>query len=580
MAKQYRARWNLVPVLGLSLVLGAYGTAVATTAPGATAAGTGAAGQPMVPQAGATAPATAAPATAASATATTAPATATTTPATTAPATVTTAPAVPAAPPITTGPAVTTTAPAATAAPMTPAPVTPAVTATDAATTAAVPPAAPLPEGQMQLVASEQLIGLNVRNPAGENLGDINDIVIDAQANQARYAVIGFGGFLGLGERLFAYPLEVLELAPARNEVILNVSRAQLDQAPGYDRAQIPDWNDYLAQVDRFWGTARGPGWTGATGAGTAPVGTAPRTVAPATGTLGAPGTGATTAPAAPATGTTAVPPATGATAVPPATGTTAVPRATGAAAAPAATTGATVTPPVAGTAGLPPAAPGARVTPAMTAPPATATGTAAARGAAVAPMPQEVRQLRAVRATDLTNRNVISAQQMERIGRINDIVLDFRTGDVHFAVVGFDAGWFRPDQLVTIPIDAFRRDERYPNDVVLDMTQQQVAQAPSFHPERWPQFDHADFRGMWDRFLATTRTGTADGVRPGTAPATGVGTAPAPATRPATGPATAPATTGAATTAPATTGAATIGPAVAPAAGTGPATTVPPATR
>jgi sporulation protein YlmC with PRC-barrel domain len=325
------------------------------------------------------------------------------------------------------------------------------------------------PQASRQLVRSAELIGTQVRNHAGEQLGSIRDIVVDARQHRALYAVIGFGGVLGLGGNLFAYPLEVLQPAPAGDAVILDVPRAQLEQAPGYDHAQVPDWNDYLARVDRYWGTARGAGWPGWSGW----TGSAPRTGAPPGQTHG------------------------------------------------------------------PGAAPADRTTPGTVTPPAAAAGPRAAPGISVAPMPQEVRQLQAVRVTDLTGRNLREPRTGERIGRINEVVLDIGTGNVEFAVAAFDQGWFQPDRLVAIPMDAVRRDERFPRELVLEMTQQQVAQAPSFRPDRWPQFDEADFRRGWDRLLSDVRADRASTTEPAagttSAPATGVNA-------PATGATSAPA--------------------------------------
>ncbi|HVL54915.1 MAG TPA: PRC-barrel domain-containing protein [Burkholderiaceae bacterium] len=417
------------------------------------------------------------------------------------------------------------------------------------------------------MLRMSRLIGMDVRNPQGENLGSIHDVIVDAQSGEARYAVIGFGGFLGLGERLFAYPLQSLQLGPERDRVVLNVPRERLAEAPGFERQQLPDWNDYLRRVDQFHGP-RGTGWMGttATGAAAGPgaAGVTPGT-APAAG-MGTPAaTASTTAPAAgaPATQTQRAPAAapTAGAAASPAAGTAAEPR------APLAT-GAVGTEP--GTA----RAPGA---------------IGAAPAARQQPMPPEVKELRHVRASDLINRNVRDAQ-MEQVGEIRDIVVNTSSGRLEFAVVAFNRGWFEPDRLVTVPMDAFKRDERHPRDVVLTATRDQLAQAPRFQAAQWPQFEDRDFRGAWDRFLATFRGDRDRGERaaatrddrPGgttavrgdaatgdrAAPAAGTATPAAPATRPATGAAADRPATGAAADRPAT-GAAADRPATGAAAGT-----------
>jgi hypothetical protein len=95
---------------------------------------------------------------------------------------------------------------------------------------AASPPAAkppPLEEriGKLTVVRLDEVIGMDVRNPAGEDLGTIHDVIIDANDERVRHAVIGFGGFMGLGRDWFAYPLELLELTASCDAVILRVSR-------------------------------------------------------------------------------------------------------------------------------------------------------------------------------------------------------------------------------------------------------------------------------------------------------------------------------------------------------------------
>ncbi|HTD18458.1 MAG TPA: PRC-barrel domain-containing protein, partial [Ktedonobacteraceae bacterium] len=57
-----------------------------------------------------------------------------------------------------------------------------------------------------QLVKGSTFIGADVENPQGQNLGDIKDMVIDRASGRIAYAVVSFGGFLGMGEKLFAVP--------------------------------------------------------------------------------------------------------------------------------------------------------------------------------------------------------------------------------------------------------------------------------------------------------------------------------------------------------------------------------------
>jgi sporulation protein YlmC with PRC-barrel domain len=106
-------------------------------------------------------------------------------------------------------------------------------------------------------VRASLLIGKDVRNAQGEDLGDIKDIVVDMSTGRVHYVVLSFGGFLGVGDKLFAYPMRAFKPAADKDELILTVDREKLKSAPGFDKDRYPDWNapDYRAQVDRYFGS-------------------------------------------------------------------------------------------------------------------------------------------------------------------------------------------------------------------------------------------------------------------------------------------------------------------------------------
>ncbi|WP_157991464.1 PRC-barrel domain-containing protein [Caldimonas tepidiphila] len=101
-----------------------------------------------------------------------------------------------------------------------------------------------------------QLIGKEVRNPQGESLGQIQDLVIDVGNQRVHYAVLAFGGFLGMNEKLFAYPVRLFRQGADREQLVLNVNREQLREWPGFERNRWPNWNDeaYRNEVERFHG--------------------------------------------------------------------------------------------------------------------------------------------------------------------------------------------------------------------------------------------------------------------------------------------------------------------------------------
>jgi sporulation protein YlmC with PRC-barrel domain len=97
-----------------------------------------------------------------------------------------------------------------------------------------------------QLLPASTIEGTAVQNAAGEDLGEINELMIDLEKGRIAYAVLSFGGFLGLGDKLFALPWEALNISPEGDVFILNVPRAKLDNAPGFDKDNWPDMADSL----------------------------------------------------------------------------------------------------------------------------------------------------------------------------------------------------------------------------------------------------------------------------------------------------------------------------------------------
>lgn len=88
------------------------------------------------------------------------------------------------------------------------------------------------------------LIGDNILNPEGEDLGRIHDIMVDLTEGKIEYVVIEFGGFLGLNQKYFAIPFKALSIAKEhRRAFILNETRESLKRYPGFDRDHWPETN-------------------------------------------------------------------------------------------------------------------------------------------------------------------------------------------------------------------------------------------------------------------------------------------------------------------------------------------------
>lgn len=93
-------------------------------------------------------------------------------------------------------------------------------------------------------LSSSTLSGTDVLNQSGENLGKIEDLMIDVATANVDYAVVSFGGFLGVGSKLFAVPLQAFTLNTKDHNLILNETRERLEAAPGFDKDNWPSHAD------------------------------------------------------------------------------------------------------------------------------------------------------------------------------------------------------------------------------------------------------------------------------------------------------------------------------------------------
>lgn len=107
------------------------------------------------------------------------------------------------------------------------------------------------------LMGANTLIGDGVYNSADENLGDIKEIMLDMRTGQVVYAVLSFGGFLGLGEKLFAVPWSALTLDTVNKRFVLDVDKERLQSAPGFDKDKWPNMADpsWTKEIHSYYGT-------------------------------------------------------------------------------------------------------------------------------------------------------------------------------------------------------------------------------------------------------------------------------------------------------------------------------------
>lgn len=110
------------------------------------------------------------------------------------------------------------------------------------------------------IVDSTHVIGARVENPRGENLGKIESLMLDLTEGRVLYAVLSFGGFLGMGDKLFPIPTEALMFSTDDEgrirKCIFDADKERLKNAPGFEKDSLPDWSDrsYAANVYTFYG--------------------------------------------------------------------------------------------------------------------------------------------------------------------------------------------------------------------------------------------------------------------------------------------------------------------------------------
>jgi len=100
------------------------------------------------------------------------------------------------------------------------------------------------------LMGASTLIGNEVYNPEEEHLGEIKEVMIETATGDVAYAVLSFGGLLGLGDKLFAVPWNALKLDTRNKCFILDEDKESLKNAPGFEKDAWP------RMADRQWGSA------------------------------------------------------------------------------------------------------------------------------------------------------------------------------------------------------------------------------------------------------------------------------------------------------------------------------------
>ena len=90
----------------------------------------------------------------------------------------------------------------------------------------------PTASGHTKAIRAKKVIGTNVKDPAGKKIGEVEDVMLDKESNNIMFAVVGFGGFLGLAEKYHPIPWSALEFNEDEDAYVVNYTKEQLQGAP------------------------------------------------------------------------------------------------------------------------------------------------------------------------------------------------------------------------------------------------------------------------------------------------------------------------------------------------------------
>jgi sporulation protein YlmC with PRC-barrel domain len=107
-----------------------------------------------------------------------------------------------------------------------------------------------------RLIASDKVEGTAVYNRQGERLGSVYNFMVDKRSGQVEYAVMSFGGFLGLGDSYHPLPWKSLTYNRELGGYVVDLDKDRLMSAPTYEQASGPDWDDptYGRRIDEYYG--------------------------------------------------------------------------------------------------------------------------------------------------------------------------------------------------------------------------------------------------------------------------------------------------------------------------------------
>jgi sporulation protein YlmC with PRC-barrel domain len=117
--------------------------------------------------------------------------------------------------------------------------------------------------GHTSAIRATKVLGTRVEDPTGQKIGEVKDVILDKESNRILFAVLSFGGFLGMAEKYHPLPWAALDYDEAQSSYVVNYSKEQLQAAPAgsveeltqNDGRNFRDRTYDYYKVERYWET-------------------------------------------------------------------------------------------------------------------------------------------------------------------------------------------------------------------------------------------------------------------------------------------------------------------------------------
>ena len=103
--------------------------------------------------------------------------------------------------------------------------------------------------GHTTAILASRVKGTSVFNDKGEKIGTVEDIVLDKASNRIMFAALGFGGFLGMGEKYYPVPWSMLDYRDDKDGYVVPLSKERLERAPAYDLKDLTKHDGSLGEI-------------------------------------------------------------------------------------------------------------------------------------------------------------------------------------------------------------------------------------------------------------------------------------------------------------------------------------------